>query len=540
MREHSRKRAERRSAPNLVPAQKQGARAQRLARILLCLILACGAFLRFHEITTIPPALCSDEAMNGNNALENLETGRLALFYPENGGREGLFINIQTAFVYLFGNKAWALRLPSAIFGTLTIWGVYCLAAELYSVPAGLLASFFLATSFWHINFSRIGLRAITSVFFLVWALYFLLDALRRARQGRPHPGRMAWAGAVYGLGFYTYIAYRASPPLIALILVYAYVHARRNGCVAALARASAVYALTAIAVVVPLALYFVGNPEMLSHRSAEISIFGAPRPLVELLLNIRKTIQMIFTKGDYDWLHNIAWRPMILWPVAILFALGIALGIAALYRRARRGAEGGEGIAAWFAYVLALLWLALGAVPAVLSRENMPNAIRSILMVPAIVVLAAAGGCWLYGQLARKLSPRWLQVASAGLLLALGGEAYHSYFEVWATSFDVTQVFNIAGANIADRINALPKTAPKHVIVVEPGAPIGLPPSAETVMFLTGSYTKKGQEEGNIHYITRQAGDKLDGVPFCQQVGATLQGDVFCLQVNWLRPPTF
>jgi hypothetical protein len=112
-----------------------------------------------------------------------------------------------------------------------------------------------------------------------------------------------------------------------------------------------------------------------------------------------------------------------------------------------------------------------------VLSRENMPNAIRSILMLPAIVMLAAAGGCWLYGHLARKLSPRWLQVASAGILLALVGEAYHSYFDVWAKSFDVTQVFNIAGANIADRINALPKTAPKHVIVVEPGAPIGLPP---------------------------------------------------------------
>jgi len=291
---------------------------------------------------------------------------------------------------------------------------------------------------------------------------------------------------------------------------------------------------------VVPLALYFVGNPEMLFHRSAEISIFGMPRPFVELLLNIRKTIQMIFTKGDYDWLHNIAWRPVIFWPVAILFALGIGLGIAALYRRARRGSQGGVGRAAWFAYALALLWLVLGAVPAVLSRENMPNAIRSILMLPAIVMLAAAGGCWLYGYLARKVSPRWLRVAAAGILLALGVEAYHSYFNVWAASFDVTQVFNIAGANIADQINALPKTAPKHVIVVEPGGHIGMPPSAQTVMFLTESYTRKGQEEGNIHYITRQAGDKLDGVPFCRQAAATLQGDVFCLQVNRLQPPTF
>jgi hypothetical protein len=116
----------------------------------------------------------------------------------------------------------------------------------------------------------------------------------------------------------------------------------------------------------------------------------------------------------------------------------------------------------------------------------------------------------------------------------------YHSYFNVWATSDGVTQVFNAAGADIAGRINALPKTAPKHVIVVEPGAALGMPPSAQTVMFLTNSYTEKGQEDGNIHYLTRQAGDKLDGVPFCQQVGATLQGYVFCLQVNLLQPPTF
>ena len=41
-------------------------------------------------------------------------------------------------------------------------------------------------------------------------------------------------------------------------------------------------------------------------------------------------------------------------------------------------------------AYLLMLAWLILGAMPAVLSDENMPSAIRSILLIPPIFTLAA------------------------------------------------------------------------------------------------------------------------------------------------------
>src|SRR5438093_1530844 len=80
-----------------------------LARAGLFLILAWAAFLRLHQITTTPPALHFDEAMNGNDALENLETGRFSVFYPQNGGREGLYINIETVLISLLGNEAWVL-----------------------------------------------------------------------------------------------------------------------------------------------------------------------------------------------------------------------------------------------------------------------------------------------------------------------------------------------------------------------------------------------------------------------------------------------
>src|SRR5207249_604248 len=138
-----------------------------------------------------------------------------------------------------------------------------------------------------------------------------------------------------------------------------------------------------------------------------------------------------------------------------LLFALGIALAFGACYLRARRLQDVSGSAGSWFSYSLMIAWLALAAVPAVLSGENMPNAIRSILMIPPIFILAAAGGCFLFDRLSRKWKGPWLAPAAAGLLIALCYEAYHSYFEVWARNPNVANSFNIAGVEIANRINA-------------------------------------------------------------------------------------
>jgi 4-amino-4-deoxy-L-arabinose transferase-like glycosyltransferase len=490
----------------------------------LLLVLALAAFLRFFELTTIPPPLHFDEAMNGNDAMENLETGRVDVFYPQNGGREGLYINVETALIYFFGPEAWLLRLPAAVFGILTVWGVYLLAAELFSVPIGLLACFFMATSFWHVLFSRLGLRAIGAPLFAVWTLYFLLDAIGRARDGEPATARIVLAGFLCGLGFYTYIAYRVMPALVLLVFVPWFLRSRRSAL-----RSFAAFTLAAAITVAPLAFYFVRHPDALLHRSAEVSIFNQPHPFAELLLNIRKTVQMIFTRGDFDWRYNIAFRPVVLWPVAILFAAGVIVGIVAICRR--------DG---WFPCSLMLTWLVLGAVPAVLSSENMPSAIRSILMIPAILTLAAVAAYRAYEWLTPRAPRRAIQAASAVLFLALGFECYHSYFGVWAKDPNVPITFDAASVDIANRIKALPETAPKYVVPVSPGAGIGVPPPAQTVMFLTQSYTAKQREETNIHYIIRQAGDAEDGIDFCRKVALSVKENVFCLQVNRKAPPKF
>jgi hypothetical protein len=110
----------------------------RNAKIWLVLggIVLFAGFLRLYHITSTPPGLYPDEAMDGNNALEVIQTGHFQTFYIEDNGREGLYVNTLVFFIEAFGNKPWVVRLPAAIVGILTVVGMYFLGAELFGIFA--------------------------------------------------------------------------------------------------------------------------------------------------------------------------------------------------------------------------------------------------------------------------------------------------------------------------------------------------------------------------------------------------------------------
>src|SRR3990167_10534307 len=142
--------------------------------LILFLILTVAVFFRFYQLSSLPPGLWPDEAANGVDALKALDTNDFKIFYPANNGREGLFINMQALSIWLFGATPFALRVVSAIIGTLTVLGLYLLAKQLFDKKIASVASFFLAISFWHVNFSRIGFRAIMLPLIMVFTFYFL------------------------------------------------------------------------------------------------------------------------------------------------------------------------------------------------------------------------------------------------------------------------------------------------------------------------------------------------------------------------------
>ena len=463
---------------------------------LLMAILIIASFLRLYNLVPVnnaglPPGLYPDEAMNGNNAVEALETGSWKVFYPENFGREGLFINIQSLFVAAFGNTAWALRLPSAIFGILTVLGLYFFTRTLFhgNERLALLASFLLAVSFWHINFSRIGFRAITAPFFLTWGLYFLLKAFD---SKRPYWNAIA-GGIIYGLGFYSYIAYRATPLLVlalAAIFLLGILAMSRKKIISVFS----LFLFISILVALPLSIHFFKNPSDFFGRTAGISVFNSQTPIRDLSLNIFKTFGMFNVVGDFNWRHNIAGKAELFWPIGTLFFIGMYLSAKKIILEKLRA----------FREIIIFGWFGLVLLPVIFSNEGLPHALRSLLAIPPVFIFAAIGGLATYDLLKTKIKSRLFPVFIYLFLSLLVFEAYNSYFVYWGENPNVKNAFAYNDFVAARQLNALPKGISKYVIVKDANGEIrrDYPISLQSVLFLTDTFSIQKRKEKNIFYI--------------------------------------
>ncbi|KKW22314.1 MAG: hypothetical protein UY71_C0002G0006 [Parcubacteria group bacterium GW2011_GWB1_52_7] len=449
------------------------------------LIFLVAAFLRFHNLRQFPPGLYPDEAMNGNNVIEAQKTGGWKVFYPENNGREGLFLNLQGLLLQYAGqNEPWVLRFPSAVFGTLSVIGLFFLLYELALLARlrdpfaiAFAGAFMMAASLWHVIFSRIGFRAIMAPFFLTWGVYFAILAFRKMWFRAA-----VFSGIAFGLGMYSYIAYRLMPALVLVLLPSFW---KRRG----FWHIAVAVPVTAVIVVLPLGFYFFQHPADFLGRTSPVSVFSSERPLYDLGKNILLTLGMFNVRGDSNWRHNIAGAPQLFFPVGILFLAGFFL---ALRRRS---------VFDW----LFVSWLLLAFLPVVISNEGIPHALRSILMIPAVFGLAGAGACLVYEWLEKHFEAGQLRILVAVFLILVFVNGYYSYFYAWGRNQNVPGAFAADYVAIGRKINALPRSEPKYIAVLAGGADVrGVPMPAQTVMFITDSFLPSDQRLKNIHYLTR------------------------------------
>ena len=466
--------------------------------VLLSIILIIATFLRFYHFTSIPPGFYPDEAMDGNNAVEVAQNGHFQVFYPEDNGREGLYVNVLAVMFKIWPvYEPWMVRLPAAVAGVLTVLGLYLLVTELWGVEIGLLAAFLLATSVWHILFSRIGFRAILAPLLLVYSIYLL----HKTYQTLSH--KKAWrlsilAGVIYGLGFYSYIAYRITPLLFLLFIPFF----RR---LPKFWKRTWIFIAATFIVTAPLGLYFIQNPGSFFGRTAQISVTNSTNPIHDIILNIFKEAVMFNIVGDHNWRQNIAGAPELFWPVGILFVLGFGLGAYAICKRWRGNTLSIEleTLFPYFGTLLLFAWLILGGLPATASDEGIPHALRSLLMVIPALVFATLGGAWLYQILKKYWGVSSAKIIASLFLISCLGWAYYDYFWVWAQNSNVSAAFNADYVTIGREINDLPAGTPKYVLVNAPGVIArGIPVPAETTIFITNSFTTQGQMEHDIHYL--------------------------------------
>ncbi len=457
--------------------------------LALATILLGALFLRSYNISHIPSGLYPDEAVNAVDALNAIETGQYQLFYPNNYGREGLFINLQALALKTFGYSVAALKLWSIIFGTLTVLGVYLLSRELFHRRgAALLSAFFIATSYWAINFSRIGFRAIMTSFLLSFAFYFFFKGLRTRRYLD-----FALSGLCIGLGLHTYIAFRLTP-LILIVLLPVLMLSYEN-FLKRYWRQGLVFALAAFIAALPMLYhFFVAHPEDFASRSTAISVFAPEVNHGDLPGTLLKTFGLSLIKynfwGDQNWRHNYAPYP-ILDPISGFFFLGtflylISQTISLLGRRLRHHDRDLRLVRNTF--ILGTFFIML--MPEFLTSEGLPHALRAVGTQVPVFLMAGMGAFWVYQKIMR--SPLQSRVTLLSFfIIAIGLSAtinVTKYFVFFANNIEQRNAFNEDYTNMATYLMSLPPETKKYIYANAGGTHIdnGLPVTAESLYFLT------------------------------------------------------
>lgn len=435
------------------------------------LVLALAAGLRLWQLDQLPPGLFFDEAFNGVNARAVSMGQAFPLYFPENNGREPLFIYLAALFVHRFGPTPYALRLCAAVIGILTVPVIYHAAQMLLRTennqkssttntpnsicwPA-LVAAAVIAFSFWHLSLSRLAFRVI---------LLPPLSALAVAYFWRGWQGQRSqyygWAGFWLGATLYTYTAARLLPIVIVLFVGYLacadLVRERfqlRRWWQQWQVRRQGLLLLITVAMItcVPLFYAIYTDPTLLVARTGDISIFTVSAkempgtPLERLGTNLSKTASAFYWEGDRNPRHNLPGRPFLDWPMALLFTLGWWYAL-------RHGATA--------RMQLLLLWMAIMLVPTLFSTEA-PHALRSAGLLPPMALLIAIGA----ETMMRRLQEiRFGQVFGILLLITIIGYSglitARDYFTRWAAlpalgvAFDID--LQLAATTVMERLPSI------------------------------------------------------------------------------------
>ncbi len=453
------------------------------------LILIITIFFRFWNIKETPPGLYPDEAMNGNNALEANATNQYKIYYPENNGREGFFINIQAASVAAFGNHPWSLRVVSAFFGTFTVLGIYLLTKKVFhkNTVLAIATTLMIAVSFWHVNFSRIGFRAIMVPFCLVWSFYFITSAWK---EKKIWPAVMA--GIFFGIGLHTYIAFRFAPFLALVPIIYYFYQNKKAGELKKYFQILFTWIGVAFLIALPIGLYFINNPGDFFGRSGQVSIFSSNNPILDLGESIGKTMAMFNFYGDCNWRHNYACRPELDIFTGIFFLLGIILSVKKIFQKNNPER---------FPYIFILSWMVIMAFPSILTKEGVPHALRAIGMIPPVFILAGIGFEYLWKTFKEKNKKMGLilLIISGLSIIYLNGNQYIA----WSQKQEVKDSFDYKYTLIADYLNTAPQAINKYVITNTGGTLVnGIPMPSQSIMFITNTYQTEQQKEKNIFYL--------------------------------------
>ena len=417
--------------------------------VLAVLLLAFA--LRTHDLLRVPPGLHNDEVAFAE-ITETVTQGRLAIFFPENIGNEGLAYYFAAPFMKVLGLNALAIRLPAAFISLIAACLIWALTRRLFGAIAAIAALASFSVIFWTVAFGRIGLHVVMVVPLATLAAYCLWRA--QAATGRRVHVWWAASGACIGAAIDTYTAARILPVILIAFGVYVLIVRRSewrrwwSGIGLAL--------LVAALVAAPLIITLEQNPQ-----EDQLGFFDIDRPLRELqqgnlqpvIETTLRTLGMFGFVGDPLPYYGIPDRPF-LDPVSFLLLVGGLLIALWRWRDPKYG--------------FLFIWFFISLAPGMLSQPA-PNSTRTLVVQTVLFTLigVAVSGVLRWTEAGKRSHPVTLfarRLVLAGFItLFIFNFVWttHDYFTVWPSLPD-TRFWHQSGLKaVADQVQRDADTSP-------------------------------------------------------------------------------
>jgi 4-amino-4-deoxy-L-arabinose transferase-like glycosyltransferase len=421
--------------------------------------------------------------------------GEVTNFFDTGWSSQPNWSFVPTAVMELiFGKDIVAIRMASAVAGTLAVLFVYLYGREMFNPAIALLAGAFLATMPYHLHFSRVGVANIVDS--LVSAAMFWLLARGINRDDARY---YYTAGAVAGLSIYTYAGTRLVLILAALTFLFLILRQRRylpTHWKHLFAFAGGTFISAA-----PQAAYFARHPDIFMGRFGQEGIFfngwlasqvaTTGRSMGDILLSqfTRTTLVFIASAAPGNFFNSP--EPYLTVIGSVLFLLGMAYAFAHLLEPR---------------YFILLIWFWTVILFGGILTLNPPANTRLLMTTPAVALLLSVGAYQIleYLQKFNLIRPRLFTPVLTVLALVLIFQNVNYYMFTYRTQM----LFQDANGEFAMEAGEMAKSLGRDYSIYVLGEPrlfSGFP----TLAFLAPDNFRTDLGAGSIGNFARAPGEK-------------------------------
>lgn len=431
---------------------------------LIILVLTIAFLLRLLVIqNSVPPSLNWDEASLGYNSYSILKTGKdewnrvLPLTFEAFGDYKlPGYIYTLVPFVAVFGLNEFSVRMPSVIFGSLSVVFLYLVVWELSKDKKwALISALLLAVSPWHFFLSRIALEANLALSFFLIGLYFLIIGLKKR-------GSLIPASLFFGLSIFTYNSARIFVPLFLfgfLILFWKQIKLTRFSIISAVIFGVFLVAGFYLAVFQDSsaryywvrildegAISFLDQsrnnsnlPEIFTKLIYNRPSYFAFHFIVNYLKHL--SVQFLVLSGGTNYQFSVP-------NMGLMYIIELPFLLFGFYKLLKKKIG-------W----VFLFWFLLAPIPSALTREA-PHALRSIFMIGGLQAIVSYGLI----QFLNIIKSKQLRELSIGLILIAFFVNGFIYFNNYFTNYpkQYSQAWQYGYSQVIEEINNIQDNYPK------------------------------------------------------------------------------